>query len=103
MKSTTKKCFVGSALFCFSFAGCLSSPAQISTNFGDLSDTRPGTKFTYGLYYRRTELFNGTNFDGFTFCLRNELTDCTVSSGFVGIQSEGADFEVRKICLESLK
>jgi len=30
----------------------------------------------------------------------NEITECTVSSGFVGIQSEGADFEIRKMYLE---
>jgi hypothetical protein len=35
--------------------------------------------------------------------LLNEITGCTVSSGFVGIQSEGADFEIRKIFLEPLK
>jgi len=29
----------------------------------------------------------------------NEITECTVSAGFVGIQSEGADFEIRKISL----
>jgi hypothetical protein len=34
--------------------------------------------------------------------LLNEITECTVSSGFVGIQSEGADFEIRKMHLESL-
>jgi hypothetical protein len=32
--------------------------------------------------------------------LMNETTECTVSSGYVGIQSEGADFEIRKIYLE---
>ena len=32
--------------------------------------------------------------------LLNEITGCTVSSGFVGIQSEGADFEIRKIYFE---
>jgi 3-keto-disaccharide hydrolase len=35
--------------------------------------------------------------------LLNEITGCTLSSGFVGIQSEGADFEIRKIYLEPLK
>jgi hypothetical protein len=35
--------------------------------------------------------------------LLNEITECTVSSGFVGIQSEGADFEIRKMYLEPLK
>ena len=34
--------------------------------------------------------------------LLNEITECTVSSGFVGIQSEGADFEIRKIYLQPL-
>jgi hypothetical protein len=29
----------------------------------------------------------------------NEITECTISSGFVGIQSEGADFEIRKMYL----
>ncbi len=32
--------------------------------------------------------------------LLNEITGCTVSSGFVGIQSEGADFEIWKMYLE---
>jgi len=35
--------------------------------------------------------------------LLNEITGCTVSSGFVGIQSEGADLEIRKMFLEPLK
>jgi len=35
--------------------------------------------------------------------LLNEITECTVSSGFVGVQSEGADFEIRKFYLEPLK
>ena len=34
--------------------------------------------------------------------LLNIITECTVSSGFVGIQSEGADFEIRKIYLDPL-
>lgn len=29
----------------------------------------------------------------------NKISECTVSSGFVGIQSEGADFEIRKMYL----
>lgn len=33
----------------------------------------------------------------------NKITGCTVSSGFVGLQSEGAEFEVRRIYLEPLK
>jgi hypothetical protein len=35
--------------------------------------------------------------------LLNEITECTVSSGFIGIQSEGADFEIRKMILTPLK
>ena len=35
--------------------------------------------------------------------LLNEITECTISSGFVGIQSEGADFEIRKLYLEPMK
>jgi Domain of Unknown Function (DUF1080) len=31
--------------------------------------------------------------------LLNEITDCSITSGFVGIQSEGADFEIRRISL----
>lgn len=34
--------------------------------------------------------------------LLNEITQCTVSSGFVGVQSEGADFEIREMELEPL-
>jgi len=33
----------------------------------------------------------------------NETTECTISSGFVGIQSEGGDIEIRKVFLEPLK
>ncbi|HZI31940.1 MAG TPA: DUF1080 domain-containing protein [Candidatus Binatia bacterium] len=32
----------------------------------------------------------------------NKITGCNVSSGFIGIQSEGADIEVRKMHLEPL-
>jgi len=35
--------------------------------------------------------------------LMNEITECTVSSGFIGIQSEGGDIEIRRIYLEPLK
>jgi hypothetical protein len=32
----------------------------------------------------------------------NETTECTVSSGAIGFQSEGAEFEIRKVYLEPL-
>jgi 3-keto-disaccharide hydrolase len=35
--------------------------------------------------------------------LLNEITECTVSSGFIGIQSEGSDIEIRRMDLEPLK
>ena len=35
--------------------------------------------------------------------LMNETTGCTVSSGKIGFQSEGAPFEVRKVYIEPLK
>jgi hypothetical protein len=35
--------------------------------------------------------------------MMNGISECTVSSGFVGIQSEGADFEIRKISLQSAR
>jgi hypothetical protein len=35
--------------------------------------------------------------------LENEISACTVSSGFIGIQSEGAEIEIRRIFLEPLK
>lgn len=35
--------------------------------------------------------------------LLNEITDCTVSSGFIGIQSEGGDIEIRRMFIEPLK
>ena len=35
--------------------------------------------------------------------LLNEITGCTVSSGFIGIQSEGGDVEIDRIYLEPLK
>jgi hypothetical protein len=74
MKSTANRFLVGWVLFCLACTDCRTSRAQIPTNVGDLSDIRPGPKLTYGLYYssRRTDLFNGTNFDGFTFCMKND-------------------------------
>ncbi len=33
----------------------------------------------------------------------NEGTECTVTSGFIGFQSEGGEFEIRKVFLEPLK
>jgi hypothetical protein len=33
----------------------------------------------------------------------NEATECTVTSGAIGFQSEGGEFEVRKVFLEPLK
>lgn len=35
--------------------------------------------------------------------LLNEITDCTVSSGYIGIQSEGADIEIRRMYMDPLK
>jgi hypothetical protein len=35
--------------------------------------------------------------------LMNETTECTITSGFIGFQCEGAEFEVRKLYLEPLK
>jgi hypothetical protein len=35
--------------------------------------------------------------------LLNEITECTISNGFVGIQSEGGDIEIRRMNLEPLK
>jgi hypothetical protein len=34
--------------------------------------------------------------------LMNETTECSVSSGFIGIQSEGAEIEIRKMCIGPL-
>jgi hypothetical protein len=33
----------------------------------------------------------------------NEISECTISSGFIGIQSEGAEIEIRRIFLKPLK
>jgi hypothetical protein len=33
----------------------------------------------------------------------NKITECTISSGFIGIQSEGGDIEIRKMFLEPLR
>jgi hypothetical protein len=33
----------------------------------------------------------------------NEATQCTLSSGFIGFQSEGGEFEIRKVFLEPLE
>ena len=33
----------------------------------------------------------------------NKLTGCTVSSGFIGLQSEGAELEIRKVYLDPLQ
>ena len=35
--------------------------------------------------------------------LMNEATDCTLDSGFIGIQSEGGDIEIRSISFSLLK
>ncbi len=35
--------------------------------------------------------------------LMNEITQCSLTNGFIGIQSEGADFEIRRISLDLLK
>ncbi len=35
--------------------------------------------------------------------LMNKGTECTLSSGFIGFQSEGGEFEIRKVFLEPLK
>ena len=35
--------------------------------------------------------------------LLNEITECTISSGFIGIQSEGGDIEIRRMFLDQLK
>jgi hypothetical protein len=34
--------------------------------------------------------------------LLNETSGCTITNGFIGIQSEGADFEIREIKVDSL-
>jgi hypothetical protein len=34
--------------------------------------------------------------------LMNQTTECTISSGSIGIQSEGGDIEIRKMTLEPL-
>lgn len=33
----------------------------------------------------------------------NRITDCTVSSGYIGIQSEGGDIEIRRIAVDPLR
>jgi hypothetical protein len=33
----------------------------------------------------------------------NQITNCTISSGYIGIQAEGGDIEVRKLTLEPLE
>ena len=35
--------------------------------------------------------------------LMNEVTECTVTAGAIGFQSEGAEFELRRVSLEPLK
>jgi hypothetical protein len=35
--------------------------------------------------------------------LMNETTECTVASGFIGFQSEGGEFEIRRVFLEPVK
>jgi hypothetical protein len=34
--------------------------------------------------------------------LLNEITGCTISSGTIGIQSEGVEFGIKKICVDPL-
>jgi hypothetical protein len=33
----------------------------------------------------------------------NEISDCTLNGGFIGIQSEGGDIEIRSIFFSPLK
>ena len=33
----------------------------------------------------------------------NKITDCNVSSGYIGLQSEGAELEIRSVTVEALK
>jgi hypothetical protein len=33
----------------------------------------------------------------------NQITGCTITSGYIGIQSEGGDIEVRRLTLEPLE
>ena len=33
----------------------------------------------------------------------NKITDCNISSGFIGLQSEGAELEIRSVVVEPLK
>jgi Domain of Unknown Function (DUF1080) len=60
-------------LFSVAFFGSHTSQAEISTNSSDLFHAASGNKTAYGLYYyqptNHVELFNGTNLDGFTFCM----------------------------------
>ena len=35
--------------------------------------------------------------------LMNQVTECSVSSGAIALQSEGGEFEVRKVTIEPLK
>jgi hypothetical protein len=69
--------------------GCQTSPAQISTNVGSLYDLPPGPKVTsYRFKYnsQRIDLFNGTNFDGLTFCMRsnaNPALTWSVTNGVI--------------------
>ena len=73
MKSTAKRLSVGLVVLCLACAACQTLQAQISVNTDDLYSIRPGSRFTYGLYYHHhIELFNGTNFDGFTFCMSDD-------------------------------
>jgi len=34
--------------------------------------------------------------------LMNETTECTVTNGFIGIQSEGGDIEIRRMAIDPL-
>ena len=33
----------------------------------------------------------------------NEITECTITSGYIGIQSEGGEIEIRRMFLDGLK
>jgi Domain of Unknown Function (DUF1080) len=63
----------------------------------------PPNEFPAGEWDTNTIICNGSNLGLFVNGkAMNQLTGCTFTSGYIGIQAEGGDIEVRKLTLEPL-
>lgn len=64
----------------------------------------PSNENPAGEWNTNTIVCNGGSLDLFVNGrLMNHISGCTITSGYIGIQSEGGDIEVRKLTLEPLQ